>query len=217
MDAIFREQVKQIQSEYVNIFNVFLFSLSWQDLNQILDFYRLYRKPYSMKKRKNLCFSSYLSRLSEEQYSLALFEPETQERLHHHQLARAFPIAKVLLLCQLVFWDSLQHLRPTGEKVRMVADFTQCNQTRENLKRRETDHFKAMCSAVLLNKLAHLLQSTEMNYIIYLQKIKAVFYDEGPVVTALVMVVNGLRVTTEYIYRSACMCVQTIWTPMAPC
>lgn len=43
-----------------------------------------------------------------------------------------------------------------------------------------------------------------MNYIIYLGTIKAVFLDEGPAATALVMVVNGLRVTTEYIYESVC-------------
>lgn len=46
-----------------------------------------------------------------------------------------------------------------------------------------------------------------MSYIIYLQTIKAVFLDEGPTVTALVMVVNGLRVTTEYVYKSMCGCV----------
>lgn len=32
---------------------------------------------------------------------------------------------------------------------------------------------------------------------------KVVFLDEGPAVTALVMVVNGLRVTTEYIYTQS--------------
>ena len=46
-----------------------------------------------------------------------------------------------------------------------------------------------------------------MSYIIYLPTIKAVFLDEGPTVTALVMVVNGLRVTTEYVYESRCACV----------
>lgn len=46
-----------------------------------------------------------------------------------------------------------------------------------------------------------------MSYIIYLRTIKAVFLDEGPTVTALVMVVNGLRVTTEYVYESKCVCV----------
>lgn len=46
-----------------------------------------------------------------------------------------------------------------------------------------------------------------MSYIIYLRTIKAVFLDEGPTVTALVMVVNGLGVTTEYVYESKCVCV----------
>lgn len=44
-----------------------------------------------------------------------------------------------------------------------------------------------------------------MNYIIYLWAIKALFLDEGPTLTALVMVVNGLRVTTEYVHVSVCM------------
>lgn len=35
----------------------------------------------------------------------------------------------------------------------------------------------------------------------------ASFPDEGPVVTALVMVVNGLRVTTEYVCKSTHVCV----------
>lgn len=46
-----------------------------------------------------------------------------------------------------------------------------------------------------------------MSYIIYLRAIKAVFLDEGPMVTALVMLVNGLRVTTEYVRESMCVCV----------
>lgn len=43
-----------------------------------------------------------------------------------------------------------------------------------------------------------------MSYIIHLQTLKAAFLDEGPAVTALVMVVNGLRVTTEYFYKRVC-------------
>lgn len=34
------------------------------------------------------------------------------------------------------------------------------------------------------------------------------FLDEGPVVTALVMVVNGLRVTTECVYKGLCVCAR---------
>lgn len=55
-----------------------------------------------------------------------------------------------------------------------------------------------------------------MSYIIYLRTIKAAFLDEGPTVTALVMVVNGLRVTTEYVYKSMCGCVcvyNLLWSP----
>ncbi len=40
---------------------------------------------------------SNLSRLSEEQDPVALFEPETQQWLHHHQLSWAFPKAEVFL------------------------------------------------------------------------------------------------------------------------
>lgn len=59
-----------------------------------------------------------------------------------------------------------------------------------------------------------------MSYITYVRTIKAMFLDEGPMVTALVMVVNGLRVTTEYIGRgcvSVCACVQSaVVTPGSP-
>lgn len=50
----------------------------------------------------------HLSRLSEEQDSMALFVPETQQRLHHYQLSWAFPKAKLFLLSELVLWDSPQ-------------------------------------------------------------------------------------------------------------
>lgn len=50
----------------------------------------------------------HLSRLSEEQDSMALFVPETQQRLHHYQLSWAFPKAKLFLLGELVLWDSPQ-------------------------------------------------------------------------------------------------------------
>lgn len=63
-----------------------------------------------------------LSRLSEEQNSLALFEPQAQQRLHHHQLSRAFPKAEVFLLSELVLWDSPQYPGATREKVRVVTD-----------------------------------------------------------------------------------------------
>lgn len=53
-----------------------------------------------------------------------------------------------------------------------------------------------------------------MSYMIYLRTIKTVILDEGPTVTALVMVVNGLKVTTEYVCKSmcvhVCVCVCTI-------
>lgn len=49
-----------------------------------------------------------LSRLREKQNSLALSEPQTQQRLHHYQLSWAFPKAKVFLLSELVLWDSPQ-------------------------------------------------------------------------------------------------------------
>ena len=76
---------------------------------------------------------SNLSRLSEEQDTLALFEPETQQWLHHYQLSWAFPKAKVFLLSELVLWDSPQHAGTTREKVRVVADLTQGYQTWEHL------------------------------------------------------------------------------------
>lgn len=46
----------------------------------------------------------------------------------------------------------------------------------------------------------------------------ASFPDEGPVVTALVMVVNGLRVTTEYVCKSTHVCVyaQSVVTSSSP-
>lgn len=58
-------------------------------------------------------------------------------------------------------------------------------------------------------------------YIIYLRTIRAAFLDEGPTATALVMVVNGLRVTTEYVYKSVCFCVcvraqSAVVTPGSP-
>lgn len=62
-----------------------------------------------------------------------------------------------------------------------------------------------------------------MSCIIYLRTLKAVFLDEGPTVTALVMVVNGLRVTTKYVEKAVCVCVcvrlcvqSTVVTPGSP-
>lgn len=48
-----------------------------------------------------------------------------------------------------------------------------------------------------------------MNYIIYLGKIKVLLLDEGPTLTALVVVVNGLRVTTKCVYRRVCVYAQS--------
>lgn len=50
-----------------------------------------------------------------------------------------------------------------------------------------------------------------MSCIIYFCTLKAVFLDEGPTVTALVMVVNGLRVTTKYVEKAVCVCVCAIY------
>lgn len=74
-----------------------------------------------------------LSGLREEQDSLALLEPQAQQRLHHNQLPRALPEAKVFLLRQLLFRDPPQYPGPAGEKVRVVADLAQRDQTGEDL------------------------------------------------------------------------------------
>lgn len=79
--------------------------------------------------RINCKSDSNLSRLSEEQNSLALFEPETQQRLHHYQLSRAFPKPKMFLVSELVLWDSPQYPGTAREKVWVVANFTQRYQT----------------------------------------------------------------------------------------
>lgn len=78
-----------------------------------------------------------LSRLSEEQNSLALSEPQSQQRVHHYQLSWAFPKAKVFLLGELVLWDSPQQPGATWEEVRVVADLAQCYQTWENLREKK--------------------------------------------------------------------------------
>lgn len=78
-----------------------------------------------------------LSRLSEEQNSLALSAPQSQQRLHHYQLSWALPKAKVFLLGEMVLWDSPQQPGATWEEVGVVADLAQCYQTRENLREKE--------------------------------------------------------------------------------
>ena len=74
-----------------------------------------------------------LSGLGEEQHTVALFEPQPEERLHHHQFARAFPVAKVLLFLHLVFRNVPQHTWASGEQIWVVTDLTHGDEAREYL------------------------------------------------------------------------------------
>lgn len=70
-------------------------------------------------------WSTDLSGLSEEQDSVSLFEPQPEQRLHHYKLARALPVAKVLLLSQSLCRNAPQHVWPTSEQVWVVTDLPQ--------------------------------------------------------------------------------------------
>ena len=81
---------------------------------------------------------TYLSGLGEQQHPVALLEPQAQQGLHHHQLARALPVAEVLLLRELVVGDVPQDARAPRQQVRVVADLPQRDQNREDLQGSES-------------------------------------------------------------------------------